>query len=84
MGFIIRVIIILGFIGYVAEGKYKDVPDPPKKKYFKNSDEFINKIHKEGLIGYTDYKKNKRIKENKELLENKTIEEKTDDPETLQ
>lgn len=56
MGFIIRVMVILGFIGYVAEGKYKDVPDPPKKKYFKNSDQFINKIHKEGLIGYSKQK----------------------------
>ena len=73
IGFIVRVMLILGLIGYIAEGKYKDVPDPPKKKYFKNSDEFINKIHREGLIGYTDYnKKKKEVKDKKKEEEEKT------------
>ena len=75
IGFIVRVMLILGLIGYIAEGKYKDVPDPPKKKYFKNSDEFINKIHQEGLIRYTEYgKKGKEVKDNKKQEEIKNAE----------
>ena len=54
MGFIIRIMLILGLIGYIAEGKYKDVPDPPK---IKTNDALIRKIHKEGVIGYVKQKK---------------------------
>jgi hypothetical protein len=52
-----RILLLLCLFAYIAEGQYKKVPDPPKKKHFPDADKWIQQIHKEGLIGYARDKK---------------------------
>lgn len=64
-----RLLLLLCLFAYIAEGQYKNVPDPPKKKYFPESDKWIQQIHKEGLIGYARDRKVKKAEKKSETTQ---------------
>ena len=49
-----RILLLICFVAYILEGQYKKVADPAHRKNFINvteSNKYIDKIHKKGIIG---------------------------------